>query len=505
MSECTTCGDKITTTTSCQEISAACVIYKPKTSLLTCLDIPINTNVEKILETLDDVLCSILNIPIISCVKEKLNISEDILTQVNLLNAIQEWICNYSDQNVKITPSDATSGFLDDKIILGDCLEKTIIVDDNGNQQLKISLDFTCIANRIPTCFEIQTPSCVTVDCTPCGGTCTPQPTLPVITRINSVLTGSNCNGLIEWFNSNDSLIATGNTYIGESNEKYYAKCSTRCGESASSNTITIPNIITYTNTRTARFVRNNCGVNSCNIPCIGTSITFTKTYTSIISQENVDSQAENDDNFPIDGQNYANTTGACNCSECNCVFPGYNNNIIKTNPTCSGSVISATGSVLIAGITNANKFGYFIGSGNYGGVSYENAITLNNYNQANIETTPSTIRIKSLSIETRIVVRIFNNNASCYTDVVVSLTPPDCTQEQVEIQDPSVSCEVDVPICKNWSIATGSNGGYLYFLPCNSTVYMPETLAANITIQRCSTIVPQATGAVVTENGLCS
>lgn len=509
MAKCKTCHSKETECTchdsSCKPVKSSCVINE---SPLTCLNFPENTSLDVILEAIDSFLCGFLNIPLLSCVKDKLGVDVNVetVTQLQLLNLIQTWICNYSDQNVKITPSDTATGFLKDKIALGDCLVSSVIADEFGVQQLKISLDFPCIITKIPTCFSIESNQCVTVDCTTCQGpVCTPQPLTPIITRVGTTLSGTNCNGTLQWYNSNNALVGSGSSFVGASNSTYYAKCANNCGESGASNNITIPVITTYTRVRTARFIKNDCGTNECSIPCIGTSSVFTKTYTSTISQEHADSLAENDETFGTDGQNFANANGSCDCPNCNCTFPVYNANVLKTNATCNGNVIAATGQILITGIANADKFGYSIGAGDYSGVSYNTAITLNNYNQNNIETTPASIKLKSLSTETRIVFRIFNGANNCYRDVVVLMTPPDCSQEQVEIGDISVSCEIDTQTCLAYTIVASSAVGDLTWVDCITGQYQYEVLSINQTRYKCSTIEPVVTNATVTLNGPCS
>jgi hypothetical protein len=61
----------------------------------------------------------------------------------------------------------------------------------------------------------------------------------------------------------------------------------------------------TYYATRTGQFIRNNCGAGY-----TGTPVSFTKLYTSTVSQVAVDALA--DAQFPGDGQAYANANGGC-------------------------------------------------------------------------------------------------------------------------------------------------------------------------------------------------
>lgn len=66
-----------------------------------------------------------------------------------------------------------------------------------------------------------------------------------------------------------------------------------------------------WSSTRTESFTKNDCPVDY-----FGTSVLFSKTYTSLISQADADAQAANDSNFAVLGQNNANANGACNYVE---------------------------------------------------------------------------------------------------------------------------------------------------------------------------------------------
>lgn len=491
---------------TCSPLDAKCVIYKPDgISILNCItEIEAGSSLETILEKWDLYFCSINNVAIINCVKEKLGIDPDVeyLNPAQLLTSIQNWICNTQDVKVKVSPADSTNGYLFDKVDTGDCLVKTIVIDGDGQQKLKISIDYPCLSTRINTCFEIKTSECIIIDDS--QKPCVPQPTFPTVSRLGNVLRGTNCNGSLQWYNSNDVIIGVGNNITVEGNQYYYAKCVTACGESAKSDGIQVPPIQTFTKTRSAVFTRNNCGETECNAPCVGTSTTFSRTYSSTVSQEVANSLAENDTSFAIDGQAYINTTGSCNCPSCNCTFPIYNSNIIVNNSTCNGNIVVANGQITIAGIQNADKFGYSYGAGDYAGVGYASAITLNNFNQGNIETTPTSIKLKSLSTETRVIFRIYNGAADCYRDVVVTPTPPNCTQEQVNIEDVSISCSVSDTICKRYNVVVGNAVGGIWFVNCNTLAYEFDILPANEVKSYCSTIKPQVQGAVATENGVC-
>ena len=506
---CKKCKSESTTCTcinnGCTPTDAECVIYNSdgSPSNLNCIaDITPGTSVKAILETWDNYFCGMTQVNILSCVKEKLGISPtvDNLTHGVLLTSIQNWICNYQDVNVKVTPADTKTGYLNSKIVTGDCIDTSVVIE-NGEQKLKISLNFPCISAKIPLCLDIKTNECLTVDFS--GSPCQPQPLTPVVVRSGLTLVGSNCNGMLQWYNSNDEMISTGTNITVEPLKTYYARCVTGCGQSEKSYQVSTPPVNTFTKIRSAVFTRI-CGTNECGVPCLGSSTTFSKTYTSTISQEAANSLAENDLSFAIDGQAYVNMMGTCTCPDCNCDFPVYNSNVVINNATCSGSTVNANGQITIAGISKADKFGYSLGAGDYNGVSYSSAISLNNFSQGNIETTPTSIKLKALSIETRVVFRIFNGNASCYKDVVVLLTPPDCSKPQVDIENITIACDIEETICKKWTIVAGATGAKVWYQSCNSNAYDFNDIAANQTVERCSPSIPQANGGVVTQNGVC-
>lgn len=498
MNNCTDCEGQVVT--DCKEINASCV----SVPALSCIGTTEGDKLNNVLETLDQFFCEFSNVALLSCLRIKLGfpIEQESTSYSLLLTAIQQYLCNFQDVKVKSTQSDVTSGYLYDKITTGECLDKSVEEDESGNQKVKISIDWSCLTQKIPACFSIETDSCFTVEP---SSSCTPQPLTPVISKNGTSISGINCNGVIQWYNSNNQLVGSGSTITVNPNDSYYAKCATNCGESVKSNTLVIPNIVTYTKTRTAIFVRNNCGVNECNVPCLGTSTSYSRTYTSQISQEVVDSIAQNDEQFSVDGQAFINLTGDCTCADCNCVFPVYNSNIVTTQSTCSGSVILANGQILIAGISNANRFGYSFGNGDYSGPSYSGAIQLNTFTSANVETTPSSIRLKSLSVETRVVFRIFNGDNTCYKDVVVVMTPPNCADEQVDIVDVSVSCDISDSTCISYTVIASGSGASGLYQPCSGGhSYLGIDVGPNNSITICAKEVPVVSGGSVQNNGIC-
>lgn len=488
---------------SCKPVDAGCVLYNG--SDLNCIaEILSGTSVKEVLEQWDQFFCGFSNVSLLDCVKEKLGfpVNQETSTYSEFLVYIQNWICSLQDIKVKVSPSDSVSGYLFDKIELGECLVKSISVDDFGAQKLKIEINYPCLSTKVGACYEIKATECIVIDNT--GIPCVPQPLTPIISRENLKLSGINCNGSIQWYNNNNQLVASGTTFTGESGETYHAKCVTACGSSINSNSIKVPVITVYKKTRSAYFTKNDCGSNECSVPCIGTSTYFEREYTSTISQEVVNSIAENDASFAVDGQNNANALGTCTCTDCNCVFPIYNTGILVTNSTCNGSILNANGQILISGIGNANRFGYSVGSGDYSGLPYNSAIQLVNFSSGNIETTPTSIKLKGLSTENRVVFRLYNGAQNCFKDVIVTLTPPDCTQEQVTVIDTTVSCEVVDTTCKNWTIQSGPSGASVWYINCSTGVYTPQSVAANQIVSVCSSIKPDVVSGTVTENGTC-
>jgi hypothetical protein len=62
-----------------------------------------------------------------------------------------------------------------------------------------------------------------------------------------------------------------------------------------------------WTATRSGNFTRNNCSAGY-----VASTVTYSKTYTSYISQANANALASGDANFNSEGQTYANTYGTC-------------------------------------------------------------------------------------------------------------------------------------------------------------------------------------------------
>lgn len=78
----------------------------------------------------------------------------------------------------------------------------------------------------------------------------------------------------------------------------------------------------TYTTTRTENFTRNNCPSGD-----VGSVVSFSRIYSSTISQGTADSLAASDPNFEVDGQNNANSAGTCTVDPTNNAFVINNRN----------------------------------------------------------------------------------------------------------------------------------------------------------------------------------
>jgi hypothetical protein len=155
-------------TTACKEkISTDCVWYKfgnqaSMSKLLCFLGVSNNTNLTTILEKLDERLCPLFHYHPSACARQLLGLpaTTDILF---IIEKLLNYICTATDEKVKVTPTDRTGGYLNDKIDLGDCLVKTVIADLTGNQKLRISIDFNCLKSKIPTCIEVNCTNCTPV------------------------------------------------------------------------------------------------------------------------------------------------------------------------------------------------------------------------------------------------------------------------------------------------------------------------------------------------------
>lgn len=433
----------------CKQIDSRCVIYNNEdevpSSLLCFLELENGVSAHEIFETLDEKLCQIYSPTIETCYRNLTGIGEDVSLS-EFLTSLQTYLCTLKDENVKVTPNDTTSGYLFDKIITGDCINSTVNLNEvTGERKLLLSLDFDCILDKIKDNIEI--PQCYTIDCVSCedNPSCTPQPITPVITHTigasNATLICQNCNlGYNTWY-KDGVVVGYTNTITVDQAGVYTARNTTACGVSEDSNSITIPEFITYTYTRTGIFTRNNCGFNGCGVSCIGTSVPFSKVYTSPLSQAHAQSIANSDTQFPILGQNNANLLGQCNCPSCECTEPTIGNHQI-INATCLGNSLQSNGRIIVTGIQNGNKWGISFNSVTYQGPTYENAYFLG-YSSGNITSTATSITYDGLDVQESAIIRIFNASGGCKGDFYFDLIPANCDDEDpsVDLGTIGVSC----------------------------------------------------------------
>lgn len=230
-------------------IPAECVIYEPKgsTSFLKCyLDIATKTSLKEILETLDYKLCNAFTLQVDTCIADLLGIQGREVDYKIFLNKLSNHICNSADRFVKVSPTDTQSGYLFDKINVGQCLIKRIIRDGNNVERVEVSLDFDCLASKMGTS------SCIEVDC--CGSGGFPPSYIPLQIATNTptvcgssvaTLTATTQCQAIFWFRDN-VLIASGSekTITVNTTGSYFAIC-----KAANGDTVSLSNSIKITHT----------------------------------------------------------------------------------------------------------------------------------------------------------------------------------------------------------------------------------------------------------------
>ena len=271
----------------CEEkISTDCVIYKPKggTSNLSCfLGLPSKVSATTIFEKLDSLLCNYFTLELSQCSRSYLGLSR--MSNVkDVLVKLLEKLCDegVEDVKVKVSETDNSSGYLADKITVGDCLIKTIKQDLAGNQTLELSIDFNCLKTKLPTCIE--------VDCNNCDGgqhcidtTWTPTLNTRCFNNVSQIEEKSNCN--------NYRWVTGGNACQGT----------------------------TFTALASKTFTKNNCPQG-----CTPSTFVYSVPVTSNVSQLDANNIANSivvgihpySATFNTDGQNAANSNGVCsNCS----------------------------------------------------------------------------------------------------------------------------------------------------------------------------------------------
>ena len=408
---CTDCGHlgmEYCTEGFCEEkLDSRCVIYKhnQEETNLTCITpIPANTPVEQILEIWDKELCGKAN--------------------------------QFKDEKVSVNGEDE-AGFLNDKVITGDCLIKTIV-----NGKLQISLDYNCLCSKLAN-----------IGCSSGGGTtppCTPQPLIPNITTTNPsycgtntiTLVAANYNGTLQWFrNGNPISGATNFSLIVENTGgTYYVKNTTNCDFEISNSIIvvyaedcectpqaTIPTITPSTGTvntnETIVLTANNCNgtlswYNSSN-QLIGTGQTVAVGAGSYYTRCSTVCNSANSANVTI--------SQAISC-------PTISASVTPINPTCTGNTLQLNGEIVVGNIINGVQIS--LNGSNYTTLNGLGG-TANSHKYVGLSAGSYLIRIKPV-------------NSSCPpTEFVTTLTSTTCGCLPISGNIPTVvnpTCTNDIP-----------------------------------------------------------
>lgn len=233
------------------KMDAACVFYKINggvSYLQNFFGVGTKTSLEEILEKAEHKLGNAFTIQLTSCAAAMFNIATPEVDYKVYLAKLTEYLCNKSDQYVRVSPTDTLPGYLNDKVIVGECIRKVIIRDSNGVEQVKIELDFDCIQSKN------SGSTCIEVDCCGSGGTPPISPSLQIATNTPTVC-GSNVATLtvtsvspcsnVDWFRNNVYVgSTTGSTYQVNQSGNYFAIC-----KSASGANISLSQLITITHT----------------------------------------------------------------------------------------------------------------------------------------------------------------------------------------------------------------------------------------------------------------
>jgi hypothetical protein len=133
------------------ETSSNCIIYKPNGGLSGIdkfIGFPTGKKLELILERLDLSLYNLNSVQASDCAKTLLNLStvSDLST---VIYKVLDFLCTVDDTKVKINSSDASSGYLFDKIDVGECINKVIVTAENGDKVVKFELDYDCVTGKV--------------------------------------------------------------------------------------------------------------------------------------------------------------------------------------------------------------------------------------------------------------------------------------------------------------------------------------------------------------------
>jgi len=218
-----------------------------------------------------------------SCIEvgEDLNLGSIVVKQGDNLTEIIKKI-DVVLNNIK---NSSVQFFYNDLIIDDDCIIKSLVDNGQGVMQIHLSLNPDCI------------------------NTCCNEESVFVITATKYDICGFQNTTLIStctntsWYNQYNNLIGTGTHQIISSSGSYYAVC-----DGKTSNVIHIgyqSECPTYTYTRVKTFYKE------CEDNYTGTSFTYSKTYTSVLSYQDAINMADNDTTFDTEGQAQADL-GEC-------------------------------------------------------------------------------------------------------------------------------------------------------------------------------------------------
>lgn len=203
---------------------------------------------------------------------------------LSIINKLDQQITLLKNRNIEI--------FYNDLVVEGECINKELIVDEQGRTKIKLSLDTTCIVEDSGCgCQGIEDDFIITASkYNLCG--------LQTATLI------SDCNNTV-WYNQNGAEVGVGSNLIINTGGSYYAKC-----DGKTSNIIVITktaNCENYVYTKTKIFNKQ------CSNGYVGTSVAYSKNYTSVISYSDAMFQADLDSsNFETEGIAKANSEGTC-------------------------------------------------------------------------------------------------------------------------------------------------------------------------------------------------
>lgn len=132
-------------------MDAKCVKYKLGQDYcaneITCLNISNGDDFQHIIEEVDRKLCEFTTPVVLPCFSELTGIGLG-ASYDELLEALQDIACTIEDKFVKIDLNDTTSGYLNDKLVVANCIERTIL-NPGGNEKIQLKLNIGCFLDTI--------------------------------------------------------------------------------------------------------------------------------------------------------------------------------------------------------------------------------------------------------------------------------------------------------------------------------------------------------------------